>query len=1042
MNKMLKKDWLPMLLTLPVGEREKYIAQLLGDGSITEEDIAVLVIEDIRLNFQQYADKFKSDELLRFLWNRFKDHPQYLARALVRVLPEVFYAYGFAFRLVMKLKANLGPVVIPPVRPSDDFESSLFVERLPEMVQKDLLSLDQERRFRECLWWFSRDPQVGFEELEESVQKETNEYDRRVLEGIRVYCLKLLNISFPDFVSDIDGSLFPSFHVRWWIDRLQGVSRVLNIGDTGTQKTAFATVAMHHYGCRKVLVLCPSHARLQWAREIRAYFKDPKGRVFLVGNTQTVPRAIGSEAQYIVVGYSTLIRNGVVDQLKTVPFDGLIWDECHYANNVTGASAAKRALACVELILELPFKYITALSATPWENHPRELGVVASVLNPEAFPSAEAFRQARPEDPRFLREFFSSNLLEVELREIVDLPEINPRPWEDLFGAEFIDPSPAHRKTYEFIREHEHTELRASQKVQQLLLTTIHPHKMEKLYSWPPEFDVQFKKPDLSTKLKWLKRRIAQELEEGAKVVVATGIYVTGITKPEDEDDQRWVGHYLREWFGRDRVLVLDQQVSQRIDKNGSSERDRLIQKWQSDPTARILLVSMRTCPDSVNLSVPKQPGIKKLFLTTLSYPWVPWKQFQGRFWRKGLGVPMEYAVPVLRGTIDENLLGLVRQKWEVQRLFRAQVPLTEQELSMLSRRINVRRLAEESRSDMQKVNIIGSMVRGRGERGAQQVLADTYGTSTNAEVFARSFIATQEYMASGHISRFMREAIVQLEEQGMVQSEGILDAGCGPLTLERRLGQPVYGVDMNPAAIELARRISPFHGRNARVGFLSALPQEWSKRFELTVCSLVIDWTSIKDRVGEMTERLAVLSELVRVTHPYGRIWIATTHQSMSESILKTWCEGLTALRFVIVEKLTGLVQATDGVSAKQAFSFWSLCFSPNGKAFVSTNPKFYRFAFELERKKVRRGGGVKSEPKDQSKFEHHNFEVIRLSGERAPMSIAVAETVNQEVIRLASVPNLQGWRFHRKPQLPWRVYQKLYERGALDELKARGLI
>jgi SAM-dependent methyltransferase len=755
-----------------------------------------------------------------------------------------------------------------------------------------------------------------------------------------------------------------------------------------------------------------------------------------------------SEAQYIVLGYSTLIQDNAVEVLKAIPFDGLTWDECHYGNNIGGSSPAKRAADCAELIQSLPLKRLIALSATPWENEVGEFGAVASTLRPDIFLTAESFKRARVHDPRLLREFFSSSIVEVELHEVRDLPPITPKPWEDLFGATTITMTGEHQEIYTRVREDEEVVLPAAQKVGRLLLTATHPHQIKRHYVWGETQKSFFTTWQLSSKLHWLKEKVTKKLAEGAKVVVATGIYAEGVTRPaEDEESEIWVGQVLKEWFGESQVIILDGTITQTVDATGTSERDRLIRRWRSDPETRVLLISMRACPNSVNLSVPALPGITKLFITALCYPWVPWKQFLGRFWRDGQGVEVEYVVPVFQETIDEALLRLVSRKWQIQQLFRAQVPLTDEEWQYLDGKIDLRRLAEESRSDTEKVNIIGALVQGRGEKAAANVLSDTYGTSSNGEVFARAFLAVQEYSTSGNIARFMRPIIEKYFEQGLVHAEGILDAGCGPLTLERYLNKPVYGVDLNPHVLRLAKSHSAHQGRNARAGVLSTLPQEWTGKFELTVTSLVLDWTSLAKTPStpSSSERLGIIAELVRVTHPQGRIWITATHKSMNEEILDTWVRTLQAQGFHIIEELTGLVRATDIDRGDRPFMFWSLCFVPNGKPFTSREADAFRFVFETERTKVKRGGeGERSEPKHKRE-PHHLFEIIERSGRIQTTDKAALEVATHEVERLAQLADLKGWRFHHPPTiaLDWRLLASLHARGTLDEeLRRRGLI
>ncbi|MDZ4284545.1 MAG: methyltransferase domain-containing protein, partial [Patescibacteria group bacterium] len=598
--------------------------------------------------------------------------------------------------------------------------------------------------------------------------------------------------------------------------------------------------------------------------------------------------------------------------------------------------------------------------------------------------------------------------------------------------------SPPHRELYEFVREDDTARLRSGNKADRLLQAAVHPHTLREHYSWPEHFDGYFENPELSTKLLWLKERLTRELALGAKIVVGTGIHVAGITRelPLEDSDILWVGGILREWFGERCVLCLDGSVPLTGARGRQSARTALIERWRSDPDARILLISMRACPDTINLTVPALPGIRKLFITALSFGWKPWKQFLGRFFREGQGVPVSYEVPVLDGTIDMSLLRLLREKWEALELFLAHVPLTEEERTLFSKKESLHRLIEENRSSLEYVNVIGAMMLGRGETGARARLTEEFFPGmTNAALYARSFEASREYNTSGHITRFIVEVVRKLEADGLVELERILDAGCGPLTLERSLAAPVYGVDLNAAMIETGRSASLHAGENARVGALSEMPAEWTHLFELTVCSLVLDWSSV-------AERTKILGELVRVTHPHGRILLTLTRTQLTEALLHAWTEALQEMDCVVIEELTGLVRALDGSNAaKERFQFWSICFSPNGRPFRAQNPDAFRLAFEVERSKIRRGdengnsGHHEKEVLEHRGVVYREFEVVQRSGVALQAERAGELAAAHEVGRAIAAPDLGGWKFHRTPaNLHWRVLQELVARGLVD--------
>lgn len=1027
--------------------RRDLIAILLKDGTLTEDDLAAFAAQEIEEHLDRFLDAIKGDRLLQFYWERFKDYPQYLARALARLRPDLFYTYGLAFRFILKLRTDLGTVVIPPHRPGDE---PLGVEPMPQLareIRQDLFALDLECRFRELLYFFSVDLAAGRALLDAEIERAATDYDREVLAAVRERVGELLGMEFPGVVPTLNGRPFPALHVRWWLAQARDIPRCLNIGGTGTYKTSFAVLAMHRDQRAHTLILCAPHARDNWAREIASYFRRPPA-VHVIRSADDLRSR--NDAPFTVVGYSTLIRPDAIEALLACSFDGLIMDECQYGKGVIGSESqrATRAVASQRLTRELPLQRFIALSATPWENRPDELAAIASVLRPDLFPTSERFLQSGAgQSPRFLRELFANQVLEVELREISDLPPITPKPWEDLCGAEPILMAPEHAALYRFVCDLEPEDVDEGpnpiQKVQFLLQAAIHPHLLERQIDWPDELRTAFRDWRLSTKLRWLQEFVATRIGD-AKIVIGTGIYAEGITRLEDGDvETAFVDRLLREWFGDDHVLTIDGSVSARANGSGVSPRDALIERWRTDPTIRVLLVSMRACPDSVNLTVPKAAGVTKLWVTTLSFGWKPWEQFLGRFWREGQGVPVEYRVPILVGTIDEDLLRLNQEKWRAQRLFRAQVPLSESEWSLL-RRSGMQQLGTLLRSSADHVYRITSMMRGRGEDKCATAYAAKDGMRTNAELFAEHFVRIQERAGSGNIARFLSRSIATFVESGLVDDHRCLDAGGGPYTMARYRGAPWYTVDMNPHMLEVGRQLAPHLAMNGRVGYLSDLPEEWTGKFDLVVCSLVLHFSSLSPVRHAEPERLRILRELVRVTNPHGLLWLMWNEGYQSPETFLSWVEGFTREGFTVHSLSTGLVRATEAPRARP-FRCWSLLISPDGHVprFPSVDP--FRFPFELARRKTVRGRDPDRDrppPKDVPEHKaYQHFEVQDVRTHVATVDTAAARAVAvaefKRIVAAAAAGKTIDRKLHGIPTelaSNWRVIEDLRRRGILD--------
>lgn len=1036
-KKVTKQLVLDLVASLPAGEqRTQLVAQMVARGELSEGDLAALITADVERHAPDYARFMQDDALVRFLAERFRDAPEYLARALVRALPQRFWHYAFAYRMLLRLRADLGPVLIPPWRPGTGVGTGTHpIARVDDLIARDIEALDAERTTRTYLYLFSRDATVARELLAEE-RAQADAYGQRVLDRVAATFERLYAMEFHGVVPTMRGQPFPAIHVRWWIDQARDIPRVLNIGDTATFKTSFATVGLDHVGARRVLLLCAPNARANHAAEITAYFTNGADRVHALTSAADLPafiRGVRSH-QFSIVGWHALVNPDVVDALAEAPFDAIVADEVQYGKGVSGTAPAKRAIALLRLGKKRSIQRVVACSATPWENRPEELAAVAVLLRPQDFPSPEVFaRSGLTATPRILREMFSTHVLDIELREVRDLSDITPKPWEDLFGAVAVPMVPQHRALYNRLREDATPRLPAA-KVRLLLQTAIHPPLARNALRWSRTDGAALTDPQTSSKLVWLRQCIAERISR-AKICVATGIYATGITRAHDAE-QPWIGDILRQWFGEDRVLIVDGTVPI------GPHRDAIIARWRTDPNARILLASMQTLPDSINLTVAKSPTVERVWVVQLASAWKPWRQFLGRFHREADAVPVAYITPTLAGTIDEDLLRFNRDKWRVQQLFRANVPLTDGEWRAVRDTHTGGRLREVLRSPVESVNIIGTLMRGRGEMACSDVYASPYGMGTHAEAFAQHFLATERGSTADNVAQFQAKAIRDRMANGMLTPDRICDAACGLLRLERTLGQPVSGVDMNAWMLNLARPHSAYGGRNAIVGRLSALPKEWDGRFYLTVCSIALDWTSLAAANGGEPERVRVLRELARITHPHGLLWLMFREGDLDATRAEAWCTAFRRSGWSVDAHLTGLIRATDGPGERH-FACWSLAVAPDGHALGALDPDALRFAWEVGHMRVQRQTrGGRADATSRAGIVHEAFAVEPLGRTvLVPDTVAVTASVTDELDRWLrsiavgrTVDRTASLSPARLAHLDWRRLQRLVDLGVLQ--------
>lgn len=1059
---------LRLLAGMPDDENKfRRIETLYQGGHLSDEDCYHLLVQSIQNNPRYYFEQIVGDDVLTYAWQKFQGNPKALAEALVRARPDIFYGdQAWVTRLVIEIQssarlgAELGMISIPPRRGGGDgigrnikADASLL-SRIP----KEFRELEVSSCVRELIYWFSRDIAMGDDYVAEQAAKADSDYEREIWIEAHGRIRSFLQMAFPYAVGRIDGNLFPSVHVRWWLALSEKEKRVLNIGDTGTYKTSYGAIAVREAGCELVLVLCAPNARANWERELKIYFPDMRayGKIWVV---DSVDKAFWKppQTQFLIVGYPQLVNNEIVEWLRRVPFDGLIWDECQYGKNFSGADPAARAVACQWLISVAGhrLKKTVALSATPWENSPEEFAALAVMLRPDLFPDHEAFKCSGAwASPRFLRALFETCILEVDVDEIEDLPPVAPDPWQDLFGAVAVPTTDLQEAIYDYMLEYSPDNgeedgdgepeeadssargINASQKVRHLLYATDMPQVLSKLghlYDWPDEIKTAIADWRTSAKLVWLKEFIDARKDK-AKFVVGSGLYIEGVTCPVNGDTNIfWMGDLLRAWYGEEAVLILDGSVR-------NSARDDLIERWRRDPEARILLISQRTCPDSINLSlmIRGDPSVEKLYNIGFSHGWIPWKQFRGRFRRRGQKVPIVCVSPVIEGSVDESRLDLLRRKWKLQVLFRSSVPPTEEELDEL--RGEAGRIADRV-TPKQRVRRINTAMQGRGEEGALAYYGQESGLSSNAEVFARDYVKVQDRHASGHIARFMRKTLEDgLMPLGLLDDpQYIADLACGPGTLARYLKQRVSGIDFNPHMIRIARELAPEFTDQLIVGRLTALPDEWTNRFRLSVCSMALDWLDWSPTDPDCG-RLRAMREILRVTEPHGIVWLTFHDHALSATLYKAWTRELRRQGCQILPVSGRVVPIGLSDSTKPAFAFWSICFTPNGNVVRLPDASPFSFAFEHEKSMWKQGGHKK--PKlggDGEPRLYEDFEIVDPSGKEPAVldKDAIRQTARRELERygnrVGAKPLNIAKRLIEELNLDWRNLERLRRRGII---------
>ena len=149
--------------------------------------------------------------------------------------------------------------------------------------------------------------------------------------------------------------------------------RCLIADDMGLGKTIQAIAAIEilarHADIRRVLVICPTSLKHQWAREIQTF--SDRSAVVVEGSTAARSRLYAAEGFFKIVNYDVVSRD--LDQIQALKVDAIILDEAQRIKNwkTWAAKAVKR--------LESDHAFV--LTGTPLENRLEELHSIVEFVD-------------------------------------------------------------------------------------------------------------------------------------------------------------------------------------------------------------------------------------------------------------------------------------------------------------------------------------------------------------------------------------------------------------------------------------------------------------------------------------------------------------------------------------------------------------------------------------------------------------------------------------------------------------------------------------
>lgn len=919
-----------------------------------------------QVDFERFEDLLQKDKRLRAYLERETD-PVLIAEFLTRNYPHIFLSIEHVFEIYTdwKIRSMRSHGYCPGER-----EEWRAPDHLLTALRDSELMMVARRWLRKEIKHLNADPKGTLAEVQRKLRAEKNPKQRKLLEHLGGLMKNLLQERYPEFNREIvKGLPFPSMHVRHWINQIQERGNALLVGDVGTQKTSAAVVGLERLGRKAVIVVCRSYAADMWADEIKRYYRQTMDPLVIHGadEYESLRRMKPSDLRhrrFVIVGYGG-IQNGfengedegtygeqLTDLLCAMKPDALIIDEAHAIKGIGDRS--RRVLK----IAQLPsVRNRVMLSATPFENHPNEMAHLATLLDPQAFPTEEVFLAMCHDNPRIFFGLMSQRMCDYFAQEdVLDLPPTNLDIYR-FFPTVRLECSADIKRIHSAILDDGSCEPR--QTVLRLMQFLSVPYAARDWYPSMKDADC-FRDPLANPKLEHLRREVAERIKTG-KVVIASGIFASGITRAMDQKDGDpevdEIASLFERWFP-DKVLRIDGST-----KTGDAidGRKAIQARWRNDPDARILIASVPATSESLNFTLRRIPGrVEGITIYYLAQPWKPtqYLQFNGRFRRPGAEVPVEVFSLIVNGTADEALLELNERKWRNFLIGVHGMPIMTEEEDALER-ATFKKLVLTPNSWLR---IAFDWMLGLGEEGIRRFLGGNLRELPVAETLATYYLQTEDRGTSGHVSRLIVPILKRWRETGTIRDwEDVLDVGSGPLILERKLNAPLHAIEINPKMVEIGRAHSYQGGKNAIVGGASRMPEAWSGKFSLVVASLIMDLTSRKiPKDGGFAERVKVLQEIHRVLQLDGLAWVILKEKCFDRGSFETFLSILKHYGFEPVEPWCNRIEAVD--HRTHHFAVWSLLLRKRTELH-DANPPGPLFLYELSgERSVRKRTGVRS--------------------------------------------------------------------------------
>lgn len=353
--------------------------------------------------------------------------------------------------------------------------------------------------------------------------------------------------------------------------------------DMGLGKTIQALSFMHHLkeknGVLKALVVCPTTLMYNWENEIKKF--TPNLTYYIHhGGARTHETLLDKRIDVIITTYGTLRSD--IRQFVDVPLDYVILDESQAIKNPSSKVAKAATL--------LNAKNKLCLSGTPLQNNTFDIYAQMNFLNPGMLGSMEFFKHefsvpidkfGEKEQKEHLRKLLYPFILRRTKEQVAkDLPEKSEMILFCEMGKEQRDIYDAYRNDF----RDKILGVVEEQGVQKSQLTILQGlMKLRQICDSPAIMKDEEKFPNVSVKLEELGREITENISDHKALVFSQFLGMLALIK--EKLNELGVAY---EYF--------DGSTS-------APDRQKAIERFQSDPECRVFLISLKAGGVGLNLT-------------------------------------------------------------------------------------------------------------------------------------------------------------------------------------------------------------------------------------------------------------------------------------------------------------------------------------------------------------------------------------------------------------------------------------------------------